>query len=292
MRISPVFVGFLIACARFLYKENKDIVTTHHRLESERVPESFDGYKIIHVSDFHNSRFGRKSKKLLRKIEEADGDVIFYTGDVIDRRTPNLKRSVNFINKMAEMLPTYFVTGNHEAHYKDYKKLYNVIEKSGVSNISRRSLRLYNGDEYINLFGMEDLWFYGDENDPQVHEIFNRIIQTRMISIGRDGNFTILLSHRPELFDMYSHQPIDLVFAGHAHGGQIRLPVVKALYSPQQGVLPRYTEGMHSKDGTSMVVSRGIGNSRFPFRVFNHPEIIVVELKKNGKLVPYCTEWC
>ncbi|WP_020007310.1 metallophosphoesterase [Salinicoccus albus] len=279
MRISPVFVGFLVACARFLYKENKDIATAHHRIESDRIPKSFDGYKIIHVSDFHNSYFGRKSENLLRKIEEAEGDVIFFTGDIIDRRTPNLKRAVHFLNKMAEMLPTYYVTGNHEAHYKKYRKLHKEIEASGVKNISRKRCRLYHGDEYINLFGMEDLWFYGDENDPLVADIFDKIIKKRMISIGRDGDFTILLSHRPELFEMYIRHPIDLVFSGHAHGGQIRLPFVKALYSPQQGIFPKFTEGSHSKDGTTMFVSRGIGNSRFPFRVFNHPELIVVELK-------------
>lgn len=278
MKYSHIILGFLIAVARFLYKENKDIVTSHHVYQSKKVPYAFDGYKIVHVSDFHNARFGRRSKRLLDKIKEADGDVIFITGDIIDRRTPYLRRAVNFINQTVEILPTYFVTGNHEAHYRYFDKLSRAIDESGMKNISSTTDRLYIGNEYIHLIGMEDLWFYGDDEDPAVKVDFEIALAERLK--GKDDRLTLLLSHRPDLIDMYSRYPIDLGFSGHAHGGQIRLPFLKALYSPHQGVLPQYTEGMHTKDDTSLIISRGLGNSRFPFRVFNHPEIIIVELKR------------
>lgn len=278
MKYTHIIMGFLIAVSRFLYKENKDIMTSHQVYKSKKVPYAFDGYKIVHVSDFHNAKFGRRSKKLLKKIREADGDVIFLTGDVIDRRTPYLKRSVRFINGVVKILPTYFVTGNHEAHYKHFDKLSRAIDESGMKNISSTTDRLYIGNEYIQLIGMEDLWFYGDDEDPRVKVDFEISLAERMKN--KDERLTLLLSHRPDLIDVYSRYPIDLGFSGHAHGGQIRLPFLNALYSPHQGILPKYTEGMHTKNGTSLVISRGLGNSRFPFRLFNHPEIIVVELKR------------
>ena len=96
----------------------------------------------------------------------------------------------------------------------------------------------------------------------------------------KDDRLTLLMAHRPDQIGLYSRFPIDLVFTGHAHGGQIRLPFVKGLYAPHQGILPKYTEGVHTKNGTSVVISRGLGNSRFPFRVFNHPEIVIVDLER------------
>ncbi len=278
MKYTQIILGFLIASARFLYKEDKEIVTTHYVHESDRVPYAFDGYKIIHVSDFHNARFGRRSRNLLKKIKEADGDVIFVTGDIIDRRTPYLKRSVSFINQVVKILPTYYVTGNHEAHYKRFVKLDQAIERSEMKNISKTSARLHIGNEYIHLLGIDDLWFFGDEEDPAVMDEFERELSQRVQ--GKDDRLTLLMSHRPDLIDLYSKFPIDLVFTGHAHGGQIRLPFVKGLYAPHQGIMPKYTEGIHTKNGTHVVISRGLGNSRFPFRVFNHPEIIVLELKR------------
>ena len=278
MKYSHIILGFLIALARFLYKEDKDIVTTRYVHKSDRVPYAFDGYRIIQVSDFHNARFGRRSRDLLAKIKEADGDVIFVTGDIIDRRTPYLKRSLQFIDQLTEILPAYYVTGNHEAHYKHFEKLERAIGQSDMKNISRTDDRLYIGNEYIHLLGLEDLWFYGEEEDPMIMDRFEMSLRERLQD--KDDRLTLLMAHRPDQIDLYSRFPIDLVFTGHAHGGQIRLPFVKGLYAPHQGILPKYTEGVHTKNGTSVVISRGLGNSRFPFRVFNHPEIVIVELER------------
>ena len=96
--------------------------------------------------------------------------------------------------------------------------------------------------------------------------------------IDGEGGYTILLSHRPELFETYVNCSIDLVFAGHAHGGQFRLPFIGGLVAPNQGMFPQYDAGLYTDGSTSMVVSRGIGNSIIPFRFNNRPEIVLVEL--------------
>lgn len=278
MKKYAVILGFVIALGRFLYKQDKNIQVNERDFTSDRIPETFDSYRIIHVSDYHNAWFGWKAKDLLNKIRQADGDIILITGDIIDRRTPNLRRSKFFIRQVAEILPTYYVTGNHEAHYKRWFNLKKYITESDMENLSFSSAKLFKDGESINLAGIPDPWFLGDEEDPDVHLYFERMLQQQVDSLPE--GFTILMSHRPELFHIYSKYELDLVLSGHAHGGQIRLPFAGGLYSPHQGVLPKYTQGTHYRNKTTLSISRGLGNSRFPFRVFNRPEIVVITLKK------------
>ncbi|MCK1975893.1 metallophosphoesterase [Jeotgalicoccus huakuii] len=278
LKITPLILGFTIALARFLWKEDKHIITTKYQYKNKNIPSAFDGYRIIQVSDYHNAFFGRSASNLLRAIKKANPDVIFITGDVIDRRTPFLKRSKTFIEKVTNIQDAYYVTGNHEADYTKFHKLYEIIGNSDVVNVTKKAVELEHRGEKINLTGVSDVWFFGDEENIMTYRNFSNEIKKNVNNLPH--NFTILLAHRPELLSIYSKNPVDLVFCGHAHGGQIRLPIVKGLYAPHQGVNPKYTEGLYEKDGTTMVVSRGLGNSRFPFRVFNHPELVVVELKK------------
>jgi uncharacterized protein len=280
IKLSQVILGFIIASARFLWTEDKHIVTTHYTYRSKKVPKSFDGFKIVQVSDFHNAYFGRRSKHLLEAVEVAAPDAIVITGDIVDRRTPCLKRAAVLVEGITAIQKTFYVTGNHEAHYKHFNKLYDVIGKSDVRNITKHSAELERNGEKINLAGINDVWFFGDEVNPETYRNFKQELADKVNILPHD--FTVLLAHRPELLPVYSKNDVDLVFSGHAHGGQIRLPVVKGLYAPHQGVNPKYTEGMHEQNGTTMVVSRGLGNSRFPFRVFNHPEVVVVELRSEA----------
>lgn len=277
--VTPVqiMLGFIFASARFLWTEDKHIGTTHYTYRSNKIPKSFDGYKIVQVSDFHNAYFGRRSKHLLWAVAQAEPDVIVITGDIVDRRTPYLKRAAVFIEQITKIQQTYYVTGNHEAHYKHFNKLYEVIGRSDIRNLTKHSAVLERNGEKINLAGINDVWFFGDEENPKTYRSFYNELKNTVNDLP--NRMTVLLAHRPELLSMYSDTDADLVFTGHAHGGQIRLPVVKGLYAPHQGVNPKYTQGMHENNGTTMIVSRGLGNSRFPFRVFNHPEVVVVELK-------------
>src|SRR5699024_9398292 len=137
MKYSHIILGCLIALFRFLYNEDKDIVTTRYVYRSDRIPYAFHGYRIVQVSDFHNARCGRRSRNLLRKMKEAAAGVTFGAGDIGGRRPPYVKRPPRFIAQLAEILPTYYVTGNHEAHYKHLGKLERAIEQSDMQSISR-----------------------------------------------------------------------------------------------------------------------------------------------------------
>lgn len=276
--IFAVLTGFFIALGRFLWVQNKNIFTRKVTHQSSKIPASFDGFKITQVSDYHNTYFGRNGKHLLQAVKETNPDIILVTGDLIDRRTTNEKRGIQMLASLMEIAPCYYVTGNHEAFYKDFEGIYKKILNTGVNNASTNNFFISRGNDTIEITGIHDLRIFGDEEtNPNIYNKYDEMLDDRLNHVG--DYFTILLAHRPEQFSRYSKYPVDLIFSGHAHGGQIRLPIVKGLYAPDQGVLPKFTEGIHKQNNSALIISRGLGNSRFPWRVFNRPEIVSVTLK-------------
>ena len=277
-KLSAGGLGFLIAVSRFLWVQNKDIYTREVTYESPKIPKSFNNFKITQVTDFHNTYYGRGGKHLLKKVKDTAPDIILVTGDLIDRRTPNEARGIKMLKDLMEIAPCYYVTGNHEAFYKNFLGIYEKILNTGVHNASIHDFKITRGKDAITITGIHDLRVLGDlETNPSIFSDYDKMLEDRFKNLN--DNFTVLLAHRPEEFERYSKYPVDLIFSGHAHGGQIRLPVVKGLYAPDQGILPTYTEGTHTLNESTLLVSRGLGNSRFPWRVFNKPEIISVTLK-------------
>ncbi len=271
-------LGFLIAVSRFLWVQNKDIYTREVTYESPKIPKSFNNFKITQVSDFHNTYYGHGGKHLLKKVKDTTPDIILVTGDLIDRRTPNEARGIKMLKDLMEIAPCYYVTGNHEAFYKNFLGVYEKILNTGVHNASTNDFFISRRNDSIEITGIHDLRIFGDEEtNPNIYNEYDEMLHERLNHVGE--YFTILLAHRPEQFSRYSKYPVDLIFSGHAHGGQIRLPVVKGLYAPDQGVLPKFTEGVHKQNNSTLIISRGLGNSRFPWRVFNRPEIVSVMLK-------------
>ena len=169
--------------------------------------------------------------------------------------------------------PVYFVSGNHEHQSGEWEILEEALVEAGVTVLNNgKSVIERNGDT-ITLLGLAD---------KKANRHYDLLLHSLMA--GQEDSFNILLSHRPELFETYVHEGLDLVFTGHAHGGQIVIPFFRqGIFAPHQGFFPKYTEGMHEKDGTVMIISRGLGNSSFPFRIFNRPELIEVTLRQEGK---------
>ena len=251
----------------FLKMNNEYIVTTEYTLSSEEIPQSFDGFKIVQVSDLHDGLFGEGNSRLIAKVAAQKPDVIFITGDVIDSRRYDLQQSLEAVEQLVALAPTYFVTGNHEVATNNLTTIYNELELLGVHTLKNESTQLTKGDASITIAGLEDpLMGYDVE-----HQLQN------MMTSAED--FVLLLSHRPELFDFYVKAGADVVFAGHAHGGQIRIPfLLDGMFSPGQGWMPEYTAGVYEQQSTQMFVSRGLGNSAFQQRLFNLPEVVSVTL--------------
>lgn len=253
---------------------NQALQVSYINIESENLPTSFDGFRIAQISDLHNTEFGEKNEKLIEELKETRPDIIVITGDMIDSRRTNLEVALEFAEVASEIAPCYYVTGNHESRIDEYEDFEKELIQAKVTVLRNQSVELTRGEESIQLVGVENPSFERNLQDELV------VNQTLDELVKGSNTFKILLSHRPELFEVYARYEIDLVFSGHVHGGQIRLPFVGGLFGPNQGFLPQYDGGLYTKNSTNMVVSRGLGNSLFPLRINNRPEIVVVELKK------------
>lgn len=263
------FCLFIIAVYLFLYINNHWIVTTEHVFESEKVPESFDGFRITQVSDLHDALFGDHQEKLVKKVAATKPDVILITGDVIDSNRYNLEQSLQAVRQFVKIADVYYVIGNHEVATNNVQEIYESLTAIGVHVMPNTSVKLEREGASISIVGIED---------PLNGYETKSMLSTALAGVDQE-NLTVLLAHRPEKFNTYVATNMDLVFSGHAHGGQIRVPFVGGLVAPGQGFFPKYTAGTFEDGDTTMYVSRGLGNSTVPFRIFNLPQLVVVELK-------------
>ena len=273
-------LGILLLLAMFLLWQNTDVVINTINIEDDKIPSSFDGFVIVQVSDLHNTEFGKGSVHLLEKIRNQNPDIIVVTGDLIDRRRYNLEVAMNFISEALKIARVYYVNGNHEGWSNKYDEIIAALQKTAVINLSDDSVLLKKNGRSIKLLGLSDSSFYSEEYSHTVNT--DSMVENLQKHCGSEY-YEILLSHRPDLINIYSRYDVDLVFCGHAHGGQIRIPFVGGIIAPNQGFFPKYTSGMHLVKNTKMIVSRGLGNSLFPFRVFNRPEVVVAKLMKVKK---------
>lgn len=265
--ISAVILAFLFV---FSYWQNNSIVITKATLHSERLPLHFSEYRIVHLSDLHSKRFGREQQVLVQKVADARPDLIVFTGDLVDSGKDDEEASLILMEKLVELAPVYYVTGNHEWSSGRFSSLEQQLAAAGVHVLRNRATELAIGEDTIQLAGIDDP-AQGEQTDHMLEQAFLHVAEER---------FTILLAHRPEELALYATYPVDLIFSGHAHGGQVRLPFVGGLVAPNQGWFPAYTAGSHSLGRATMIVNRGLGNSIIPQRIFNRPEIVVVTLRK------------
>ena len=270
--VATILLGLIIWTAW----GNTALELNTYAISGERLPEEFDGYRIAHISDLHNAEMGKNNEKLLDMLREAEPDIIAITGDIIDSRNTNVEIALEFTKAAMEIAPCYYVTGNHEARVSEYDELKEGLIEQGVVVLDDERIEIELSGETIAILGVNDPSFETDYlfGDSET------VMQSKLQEISdAENEFTILLSHRPELFKAYADNNIDLVLSGHAHGGQFRLPFVGGLVAPNQGLFPKYGAGLYTDENTNMIVSRGIGNSILPFRFNNRPEVILIELK-------------
>lgn len=234
--------------------------------------------KIAHISDFHNAEFKNNNAELVALVKEAQPDIIAITGDLIDSRHTNTEVSVNFVSELVKIAPCYYVAGNHESRMEnEYNELKNALTSLGVTILCDERVSYEKDGQIFTIIGIEDPMFVIKKDSVKES---CRVIKEKLIPLTENTEgYTILLSHRPEAFEVYVEAGVDLALTGHAHGGQMQIPFIGGLIAPNQGFFPKYSEGVHVESNTNMVISRGIGNSLCPIRVNNRPEIILVELK-------------
>lgn len=271
----------------FLWYEDNAVTVSRYNIKSSRLPQKFEGFKIVQISDFHNKVFTKNDKVLIEKIKAERPDIIVITGDLIDRRRYDEEKAMILIRGIKGIAPVYYAPGNHEALSGTYESLRKKLTQNGVILLENEAIHLKRKNNSISVIGIKDPAFSAKRNGESnknykiVQGEIEKIIKTNMTHQERDlSNYKILLSHRCELMDLYAKEDIDVIFTGHAHGGQINIPFIGGLIAPNQGFFPKYYKGTYKENNTVMVVSRGLGNSLAPFRIFNRPEIVSVTLSR------------
>jgi predicted MPP superfamily phosphohydrolase len=266
-----IFIMILLGLIVFLYFENNAISLTQIEVKSDELPQSFNEYKIVHLSDLHSKSFGENQKRLVDKVKRLEPDIIVFTGDLVDRKCYDEKTSLALMEQLIYIAPLYYVTGNHEWWSGRFASLEDKLIQLGVNVLRNTHEKMTRESSHITIVGIDD-----PASSNEIGIIENELQK----SLGGvdDSSFKVLLSHRPEYFSIYTAYDIDLTISGHAHGGQIRLPFIGGLVAPNQGFFPRYTAGKYQNGRSMMVVSRGLGNSIIPQRIFNRPEVVVITL--------------
>ncbi|PEN47573.1 phosphoesterase [Bacillus wiedmannii] len=270
-----LLIATLVGFSIFLYVQNNLISITEVKITSNKIPSSFKGFKILQISDLHNKKFGDNQETLIQKVRSINPDIIAITGDLIDSKSYDPEVSMELIRELVKKYPVYFVTGNHEKWSGKYNDLEKELKQHHVTVLRNEHVSIQIGGQDIHILGIDDPEFVTGNRD-EGNVVKDEIIKAKFEM--QPDTYNVLLSHRPEFLTEYADEQIDLVLSGHAHGGQIRLPFIGGLVAPNQGVLPTYTAGLYEKQNTSMVVSRGLGNSIIPQRIFNRPELVVVQL--------------
>lgn len=278
-RYKRLFIISILAVgvSTFSYLQNNLLSVSKVSITSSEIPANFKGFKMVQLSDLHSKKFGENQEVLIEKVKSLNPDIIAITGDLVDSERYDAEASLEVVKQLVKYYPVYFVTGNHEAWSGVYANLEKELKKYNVTVLRNEHTRIQKDGQEIYILGIDDPAFTVKNNDKneEMSTVKKEIIKAKK-EINR-GEYTVLFSHRPELLQVYAEQQINLVLTGYAHGGQVRLPFVGGLVAPNQGVLPKYTAGLYKEQDTSMIVSRGLGNSIIPQRVFNRPEIVVVQ---------------
>ena len=265
-----IIVALIAAAAAFLIKDSRDdLEISRYEVKSQKLPESFDGFKIVQLSDLHGAEFGEDGMGLVEKVKELEPDIIALTGDFVTDEG-DLAAVEKLAARLVKLCPVYFISGNHEFGSGLAVKVRNILERAGVKYLSNEYLTISRGEDEILLGGVEDPLAYADMLSPDE-------LAQKMNDAAPDA-FKILLGHRNYWMTEYPELPVDLIFCGHAHGGLIRIPGVGGLIGTDRRLFPDFDAGEYNNGRYTLIVSRGLGNSVPIPRIFNRPEIVCVEL--------------
>lgn len=288
-----IFAGLLLLVVIWIYLEKKIIVKSEYTIKSGGKGIVSGGFTFAVIADLHNTGFGTGNKRLLQKICKINPDFVIIAGDLITKRKPCYPGcAYDLIKELSFRYPVYYAYGNHEQTFEDMEnnpvtdQADNELVKSwtefksnlvelGVQILDNKSITIKYKDNTINITGLSiDSGFYIRGNPPKLEQ------EDIVGKIGRRGEgYQILIAHNPIYFKDYVKWGADLVLSGHVHGGLVRLPFVGGLISPQVRLFPRYDAGLFEESGSYMVVSRGLGSHSFMPRMFNSPELVVIDLK-------------
>lgn len=305
LKVMIFIISFCIMILLINFFINKNITVTNYYIEHYKISEDFKDYKILQLTDIHSIRNEEQSEKIINTVKNQNPNSIFITGDLIDAEYyaeqnnqyqakeiefPD-KLTIDFVKKLTEIATVYMVYGNHEMMLLDdpENNVFKVaLEELGVHILNNKRDTITLGEGNIKLVGVQDpATLYkdkkyasvGENNKDKTKQILDDLfynLESENSEQSNEKQYTILLSHRPEYFDLYKQYEIDLALTGHTHGGIVAIPEIGGLYAHPQGWFPEYVTGVYKTDNFQMIVGNGIGYSKIPIRIFNPPEIISI----------------
>lgn len=277
MKLAILIMGIIFLLGLiYLWYGMYILSVSKYKIKSNKISKDLSGYKIAHISDFHNTRSKILKEQILKSLDKEKPDILLITGDFIDAYRTNINIAIDFIKQIKNM-PIYYVAGNHESRIKEYNKFKKEIVKLGVNVLENESISIKVKKTEFNIIGLQDPTFETTEKNVDQMKV---IVDKYLSGLSNSKRFQILLIHRPELQDIYCKHNIDITVCGHAHGGEFIIPFIGPIIAPNQGFFPKLTSGVHTKNNSNLIISRGIGNSSVPLRFNNNPELIYITLQE------------
>lgn len=287
--IFAVIFGLLI----LTWSSNTHLTKSKYEISSDKLPEEFDGYKILQISDLHDKEFGDLNYNLVKLIEKENPDIVVATGDMINSTdTPeNFSETIDFFTNITRNYDVYYIDGNHETamnvlNNEYYNEWINMIKAWDVKILDNEKMVIDKNDASIDIYG---LWYngryYNNMSDDSKEKYFLDIEHIeKLIGKSNPDRFNLLLTHNPVYFNEYAEWGADLTLTGHIHGGVIRIPFKGGLISPERVYWPEYDAGEFTKANESgnestMIVNRGLGNGNSGYRFLNWPDVSIITLK-------------
>lgn len=267
MAILAITIAILCLGILLVVGFDNNLKVTHYHIESPKLNKAI---RAVVLTDLHSQLHGENQEALLATIDAQNPDLILMAGDIADDRRSH-EGTLLLLEGIARKYPCFYVSGNHEFWSGEVDEIKAFFRQSGVQVLEGDKVTVEVSDQTVTICGVDD---------PEIGEaVFEEQLEAALAEVDT-SKFTILLSHRPERLEQISAYASDLVISGHAHGGQVRIPFLDiGLYSPNQGVFPRYTNGMYALGDSKMLVSRGLSREIYVLpRLFNPPELVVLDV--------------
>lgn len=268
--LKIIMLLLIIAAAALIYDSNTRVVVTEYTVSSPLLPESFEGFTVVQLSDIHGARLGKGKEGLLEKTAAAGPDIIAITGDMLDENS-DAETLAMLLEELSEIAPVYYVSGNHEWGARRMDEVKELLARHGAVYLSNGYELLTRGEDSIVLAGVDD------PNGPYDMKTPEEVVD--IIESEQGVSFRLLLAHRNYWVEKYPELEVDIIMCGHAHGGIVRLPFVGGVLGTGFELFPEHVDGAVESGRYTMIVSRGLGNSIPVPRVFNNPEIVVLKLE-------------
>ncbi|MBR3952714.1 MAG: metallophosphoesterase [Oscillospiraceae bacterium] len=248
--------------------------TVYYTVENEHESEKT---RIALITDLHSCTYGGESQSdLLEAVRAENPDLVLFGGDIFDSRRMPDENAITVLKALGSEYECYFVSGNHEVRHEKLEEYKEIVRSCGVTVLdgqhTKMAISAVSGTP--DIYGFDNVNVYDDFFEQRAH------IEQLTQNYHFEESFNLLLIHNPEHFEEYAKLGFDLVLCGHAHGGQWRIPgVLNGIYAPDQGIFPKYAGGLYEKDGTTMIVSRGLAKeSTYIPRIFNRPELVIIDI--------------